>query len=156
MKSIKGSKVTFLTNCMFPLSPFASCSLIILDFDCRKLHILMKISSFHFLSLQLLVFYFLYFFNTSNNKRALFYYFIKISSQQFLYYYIDIGPSIRILPVVLPNKNFAFSLLIKLDFLLLQTTHFDKSIILPFFVFTTFGFLLSVFFLHFTYDNIVL
>ena len=32
------------------------------------------------------------------------------------------------------------------DFLLSHTTYFDKSIILPFFVFATFGFLLSVFF----------
>ena len=32
------------------------------------------------------------------------------------------------------------------DFLLLHTAHFDKGIILPFLVLTTFGFLLSVFF----------
>ena len=35
------------------------------------------------------------------------------------------------------------------DFLLLHTDHFDKSIILPFLAFTSFGFLFSVFFQNF-------
>ena len=35
------------------------------------------------------------------------------------------------------------------NFLLLQTVQFDKSNIFPFLVLTAFGFLLSVFFLHF-------
>ena len=39
--------------------------------------------------------------------------------------------------------------LINFQFLLLNTAHFDKGIILLFFVFTAFGLLLSVFFLHF-------
>ena len=55
------------------------------------------------------------------------------------------------------NNPLAFCSLINLDFLLSHTVHFDKSIILPLFVFTTFGFLLSVFFLHFKqYEKIVL
>ena len=45
--------------------------------------------------------------------------------------------------------------LINLDFLVSYTAH--KSIVLPFFVRTTFGVLLSLLFLHFNqYDNIVL
>ena len=47
--------------------------------------------------------------------------------------------------------------LINFYFLLIHTENFDKSIILPFLVFTTFVFLLPVFFLHFKqYDNILL
>ena len=43
------------------------------------------------------------------------------------------------------------------DFLLMHTTHFHKSIILPFSVFTTLGFFPFVFFLHFKdQENIVL
>ena len=47
--------------------------------------------------------------------------------------------------------------LINFDFLLSHTAHFDKSIILPFFIPATFGFLFSTFFPHFKqYDNFVL
>ena len=47
--------------------------------------------------------------------------------------------------------------LINLDFLLFRTACFNESIILVFFVFTTFRFLVSDFFLHFKqYDNVVL
>ena len=53
------------------------------------------------------------------------------------------------IPVNLLNNPLASCSLIKFDFLLLHTAHFDTSIILPFLVFKTFGFLLSVFFLHF-------
>ena len=54
------------------------------------------------------------------------------------------------------NNPLASCSLINLNFLLSHTAHFDKSIILPFFVFTTFRFLFSVFFLHFKqYDNSV-
>ena len=57
---------------------------------------------------------------------------------------------------VLNNQLVSFSL-ISFDFLLSHTSHFDKSNILLFFVFTNVGLLLSVFFLHFQqYDNIVL
>ena len=46
-------------------------------------------------------------------------------------------------------KNFLASCSLRnVDFFLLHTEHFDKSIILPFLVFTIFGFLLYVFFLH--------
>ena len=47
------------------------------------------------------------------------------------------------------NNQLASCSLIDLDFLLLQTVQFDKSTIFPMFVFTTFRFLLSVFFLPF-------
>ena len=54
------------------------------------------------------------------------------------------------------NDPLASYFLISFDFLLSHTVHFDKSFILPFFVFTTFGFLLSLFFLPFKqYGNIV-
>ena len=54
------------------------------------------------------------------------------------------------------NNSLASCPLKKFDFLLWHTAHFDKSIILPFLLFTTFVFLLSLFFLHFEqYDNIV-
>ena len=49
--------------------------------------------------------------------------------------------------ISLNNQLAPFSL-INLDFSLLQTTHFDKSIYFSLFVFATPGFLLSVFFLH--------
>ena len=55
------------------------------------------------------------------------------------------------------NNLLASCSLINFDFLLSHTADFDKSIILLFFVLKTFGFLLSVFFLHLKqYDNIVL
>ena len=44
------------------------------------------------------------------------------------------------------NNPLASCSLINFSFLLSHTAQFDKSIILPFFVFATFGFLLSVFF----------
>ena len=44
------------------------------------------------------------------------------------------------------NNLLASSSLINIDFLLPQTALFDKSIILPLFVITSFGFSLSVFF----------
>ena len=54
------------------------------------------------------------------------------------------------------NNSLASCSLKKIDFLLWHTAHFDKSIILLFLLFTTFLFLLSLFFLHFEqYDNIV-
>ena len=47
--------------------------------------------------------------------------------------------------------------LINFVFLPSHTTHFDKSISLPFLAITSFGFLLSVFFIHFKqYNRIVL
>ena len=49
----------------------------------------------------------------------------------------------------LHNDPIASCSLINFNFLQSHTEHFDKSIILPFFVFATFGFLLSVFFIHF-------
>ena len=53
------------------------------------------------------------------------------------------------------NKQLASCSLINFDFLLSHTAHLDKSIILQFYVLATFGFLLSVFFVHFKkYDNI--
>ena len=51
-------------------------------------------------------------------------------------------------PVKLINNSLALCSLRNFDFSLLNTEHFDKNIILPFLVFKTFGFLLSVFFLH--------
>ena len=54
------------------------------------------------------------------------------------------------------NNQLVSSSLINFDCLLCHTSHFVKNIILPFLVLTTFGFLLSVFFLHFKQqDNIV-
>ena len=49
----------------------------------------------------------------------------------------------------LPSNPLASCSLISFDFFLLHTVQFDKSIILPFFLLTTFEFLLPVFFLHF-------
>ena len=72
------------------------------------------------------------------------------------------GPTKEILlkEVFIPkllNNPLAFCLLINFDFSLSHTAHSDKSVILPFFVFKTFGILLYVFFLHFKqYDTIVL
>ena len=54
------------------------------------------------------------------------------------------------------NNPFACCSLINFYFLLPQMAHFDKIIILPLVVFETFGFMLTVFFVHFKqYDNIV-
>ena len=47
------------------------------------------------------------------------------------------------------NNPLAFYFLIDLDLLLLEISHFDKGIILPFFVSTALGFLLFIFFLYF-------
>ena len=47
------------------------------------------------------------------------------------------------------NNTLASCSLINFDLLQPETAQFDESIVLPFFVFTTFGFLISVFFLHF-------
>ena len=53
------------------------------------------------------------------------------------------------------NNPLAYYSLINFNFLLSHTAHFDKRTIPPFLVFTTFGFLLSVLFLHFKQqDNI--
>ena len=62
------------------------------------------------------------------------------------------GKSLRnstFVPVNLPNNPLASCSLINFYFLLSHTAYFDQSIILSFLVFTTFGFLLPVFFLHF-------
>ena len=62
------------------------------------------------------------------------------------------GESLNIgtlIPVSLPNNLLASCSLVNFNFLLLQTIHFNKSIIITFLVFTNFGFLLSVFFLCF-------
>ena len=57
----------------------------------------------------------------------------------------------------LVNNPLPSCCLVNFDFLLSHTAHFDRSIILPIFVYSTFGFLLSVFFLYFKQtDNIVL
>ena len=59
-----------------------------------------------------------------------------------------------LIPRLLNNPLASWSL-INFDFL--QTAHFDKIIILPFFVLAAFGLFISVFFLQFKqYDNIVL
>ena len=61
------------------------------------------------------------------------------------------------IPVKLLNNLLASCSLINFNFLILHTAHFDKSIIHPFLVLATLGFLLSVFLLHFKQkDNIVL
>ena len=60
------------------------------------------------------------------------------------------GKSLKIgtfIPVSLLNNPLVSCSLINFDILQLHTAHFDKSIILPFLVFTTFK--LSYFFLHF-------
>ena len=49
-------------------------------------------------------------------------------------------------PANLFNNSLASCSLINIDFLLSFIAGFDKSIVLPFLVFTTFGFLLSAFF----------
>ena len=59
------------------------------------------------------------------------------------------GKSLRIgtlIPLNLLNNPLAFCSLINLEFLLPQTSEFDESIILPFLIFSTFGFLFPVFF----------
>ena len=54
------------------------------------------------------------------------------------------------------NNIFACCSLINFDFLLSHAARFHKIIVLPLLVFETFGFMLSVFFLHFKqYDCIV-
>ena len=57
------------------------------------------------------------------------------------------------IPAKLLNNPLASCSLRNFDFLLLHTENFVKSIILLFSVFTTFGFLLSVFFLHLDTNN---
>ena len=47
------------------------------------------------------------------------------------------------------NNPVAYCSLINLDFLILHTAHFDKTIVFPLLVFKTFRFILSVSFLHF-------
>ena len=54
------------------------------------------------------------------------------------------------------NNCLACCSLTNFAFLLLHTSHFDKSITLPFLVFTAFGFLHSVFLLHFKHCFILL
>ena len=54
------------------------------------------------------------------------------------------------------NNTFACCSSINSDFLLPHRAHFDKIILLPLVAFETFGFMLSVFYLHFKqYDSIV-
>ena len=57
-------------------------------------------------------------------------------------------PSIGILPTII-SSPFASCSLINFDFLLIHSSHSDKSIILPFLVLKTSGVLLSDFPLHF-------
>ena len=52
-------------------------------------------------------------------------------------------------PNKIVKKQVASCFLINLNFLLPQTTQLDESIILPFFIFSVFDFLLSVFFFFF-------
>ena len=62
------------------------------------------------------------------------------------------GKSLRIgnfIPVKLLNNRLTPCVFINFNFLLSRTAHFDKSIILPFFALAAFGFLLSIFFIHF-------
>ena len=62
------------------------------------------------------------------------------------------GKSLKIDTLILVNllnNPLASCSLIKFNFLLLKTAHFDKTIIHHFLVSATFGFLLYVFFLHF-------
>ena len=49
----------------------------------------------------------------------------------------------------LSHNHLASCSLRNFEFLLLHTAHFDKSIIVPFLVFATLGFLFPLFFLHF-------
>ena len=69
------------------------------------------------------------------------------------------GPAEKILlkgvfiPKLLNNPLVSWCL-INFDFLILHTVHYDKRIIHPYFNLGTFGFLFSVFFLHFKqYEN---
>ena len=48
------------------------------------------------------------------------------------------------------NIPFAFRFFINLDFLLSRIAHFDNNFVLTLLFFETFGFIFSVFFLHFT------
>ena len=88
--------------------------------------------------------YFLYCFYNSNNKITLFYKWINITAI-FICHYNSKGSIIGIFPILL-SSPFTSCSLINLGFLLLQTAQFDESISFPFFVFSTLGFLLSVFF----------
>ena len=56
---------------------------------------------------------------------------------------------VHLTPVNLLNDPLASCNLINFNLLLSHLAHFNKSIVLPFLVFPTFGFLLSVFVLHF-------
>ena len=61
----------------------------------------------------------------------------------------------RVLTPKLLNNSFASSFLINIDFLLPHIAHFDNVIALPLLGLETFGFIFSVFFLHFNqYDFI--
>ena len=101
----------------------------------------MKALFFCFLSLRPQGFYFLYFFNTLNNKIALFYKYINITI--FISCYINRSLRTGILPIII-RSLFASCFLTNFDFLLPQTAQFDKSIILPCFIFTILGFLLTL------------
>ena len=85
----------------------------------------------------------------------------RIALNELVFNQNEISPSNVILfnSVLIPkllNNPFACCSLINFDFLLPHITHFDKVIVLPLVVFETFGFMLSVFLLHFKrYDNIV-
>ena len=57
------------------------------------------------------------------------------------------------IPVNLLNNPQASCFLINFDFFISLTGNFDKSITLAFLVFVTFGFLYSVFFLHFKQED---
>ena len=62
------------------------------------------------------------------------------------------GKSLKIstlIPVNLLNNPLASCSLINFDFLQSRTAHFNKCIVLPVLVLTTFGFSLFLFFLHF-------
>ena len=68
------------------------------------------------------------------------------------------GISLKISTLIpkLHNDSLASCSLINFDFLLLHTAPFDKSIVFPFLVLTTSGFLFSVFFLFYTWLNFYL
>ena len=53
----------------------------------------------------------------------------------------------------LRNNALASRSLINFDILLSHTSHFYQNVTLPFFVLTSLGFLLSVFFLHFKQND---
>ena len=89
-------------------------------------------------------------------------------ANKFVYYFIHyillkqkkLGKGILFKGFLIPKLLtylLASSSLINFNFLLSHILHFDKSIVFPFFVLSTFVFLLSVIFLHFKqYDYIVL